>query len=84
MLGPLYVLLKGFPVRALVMAGVTVLVAAGAAGLFMVFAVSLDDIEATIVTSVVIALLALMTQGAVAVELVRRAYLAAGYREGYY
>jgi len=66
------------------MAAITAVIAGAAAGVVVVFAISLEDVEATIVTSVVIALLAVTTQGTVAVELVRRGYLADGYREGYY
>jgi len=84
LLGPVYVLYHRFTGPALLMLAYTFLIAACAAGLCTLIAVLSDEPAMIFIGVAGIGVLALATQGAAAVELVRRAYLREGYREGYY
>jgi uncharacterized membrane protein HdeD (DUF308 family) len=84
LLGPLYVLYHRFTGPALLMLVYSIAIAAAGAGLCTLVAILSDEPALVIVGVAGIGVLALATQGAAAVELVRRAYIREGYREGYY
>lgn len=81
--GPVYVLIKGFVMSALVMLVVSAVIAATATGA-LVFAVGfLDHQLINLVAVVAIPAAALVAQGVIAIELVRMGYIRRGWREGY-
>lgn len=82
--GPIYVLVQGFTGPALMMLAYSLAIVAGAFALIALVVVLADDPAILFVAWAIIIVLAFATQGAVAVELVRRGYLRMGYREGYY
>jgi hypothetical protein len=81
--GPIYVLVKGFVVAALVMVVVSAVVAAAAAGVLVFTVGFLDNQFVNLVAVVAIPVAALVVQGVIAIELVRMGYVRRGWREGY-
>jgi hypothetical protein len=84
LLGPLYLLIKGFPSLALLMIPITMLImVSGAATIATVALVSEGAAIRTVATFTLI-LLTFSVHGYAAVQLLRRGFLGLGYREGYY
>ena len=82
--GPLYVLLKGFLLLALLMIPISAAIA-GVTLLLLMLLISLSDSPAITVSGLFTLLIAAFAvHGVVAVELVRRGFLQKGWREGYY
>ena len=84
LLGPMYVLFKGFPGLALLMLPLSVMVF-GTVGVLAVLVALWSDSSAirTLVFAALL-VLGLALNGYFAVELTRRGFLRLGYREGYY
>ncbi len=81
--GPLYVLLNGFPVLALLMVPISAMI-------FVVAFVGFGFVDWLLGSEVIttfalfaVPVVALVVQGVVAIELVRVGYLRSGWREGY-
>jgi hypothetical protein len=81
--GPFYVLYHGFKWRALAMLGLSIVIAAAAAGIVAVIAVAMDAVTIVIPAMVVTPLVGLVIQGLIAIQLVFLGYLKRGWREGY-
>ncbi len=84
LLGPVYVLVKGFPGLALLMLPVSVLVFATVGILVVLVALWSDSSAIRTVSFAVLLVLGLALNGYFAVELTRRGFVRLGYREGYY
>jgi hypothetical protein len=84
LLGPLYLLVKGFPALALLMVPITAVVFGAGGSLIVVMALVSPSIELTTVVGFALAVLVFAVHGYLAVQLLRRGYLRLGYREGYY
>jgi hypothetical protein len=84
LLGPVYVLVKGFPGQALLMLPLSVLIF-GTIGILSVLVALWSDSSAIRTLSfAVLLVLGLALHGYFSVELTRRGFLRLGYREGYY
>jgi hypothetical protein len=85
LLGPVYLLAKGFPGLALVMIPISGLVF-GVGGTIIVLMAALASPSAAITTivGIVLAVLVFAVHGHLAVQLLRTGYMRLGYREGYY
>jgi len=84
LIGPLYVLAKGFPWLALLMVPITIAIGA-ITFLLLMLLLSLSDSAAVTVSGLfTLVLAAFAVHGVAAVELVRRGFLQKGWREGYY
>jgi hypothetical protein len=81
--GPVYVLLSGFFLEALAMAGVTVLIAGGAGFAIVATIGLLDSLPISLAATLLIPLAALFIQGRTAIRLARRGYLRQGWVERY-
>ena len=81
--GPVYVLVKGFVLSALLMLVVSAGIAAAATGA-LVFTVGFVDHQLLNLVAVVgVPAVALVAQGVIAIALVRAGYIRRGWREGY-
>ena len=84
LLGPIYVLVKGFPGQAVLMLLLSIIVF-GTIGILGVLVALWSDSSAIRTLSFAVLLaLGLALHGYFAVELTRRGFLRLGYREGYY
>ena len=81
--GPVYVLIKGFVGAALLMVVVSVAIAAAAAGALVFTVGFLDNLWLNLIATVGIPIVALVSQGVIAIELVLVGYIRLGWREGY-
>jgi len=81
--GPFYVLLNGFPLLALLMIPISAAIFAAAFVGFGFLDWALGSELVTMGALFVVPIAAFTVQGMIAVELVRRGYLHAGWREGY-
>jgi ABC-type multidrug transport system fused ATPase/permease subunit len=81
--GPVYVLVKGFGVSALLMLVISAAIAAAAAGALVFTVGFLDDLLFNLLAVAGIPVVALVAQGVIAIELVRAGYIRRGWREGY-
>ncbi|CAN0311498.1 unnamed protein product, partial [Phaeothamnion confervicola] len=81
--GPVYVLANGFPVLALLMVLISVAIFVAAFIGFGFVDWFLGSQLITIIALIGVPIFALAAQGIAAIELVRRGYLRAGWREGY-
>lgn len=81
--GPVYILLKGFVLTALVMVAVTAVLAAGAVVALVVTVGLFGSEMINILAAFGIPIIALVAQGVIGVELLRLSYLRRGWREGY-
>lgn len=81
--GPLYVLRLGFPVLALLVLPISVMIAVVAFIGFGFVDWALGSEIATVSALFAMPVVALTIQGIIVIELLRRAYLRAGWREGY-
>jgi hypothetical protein len=84
LLGPLYVLAKGFPGQALLMLPLTITIFATAGVLVVLVALWSDSSAIRTLACVALLALGLVAHGYFAVELTRRGFIRLGYREGYY
>ncbi len=84
LLGPVYLLVKGFPGLALLMLPISVLVFATMGLLIVLVALWSDSSAIRTVSVAILLVLGLALNGYFAVELTRRGFLRLGYREGYY
>jgi hypothetical protein len=84
LLGPLYVLAKGFPAHALIMLPVTAVIFGTVGVLAVVVALWSDSSAIRTLALAILLALGFAVHGYVAVELTRRGFLRLGYREGYY
>jgi hypothetical protein len=81
--GPVYVLLKGFVVTALVMVPISAAIAAAAVGALVITVGLFGSDMINILAAFAIPIIALAAQGVIAIELIRLAYIRRGWREGY-
>ncbi|MDP1962932.1 MAG: hypothetical protein Q8K93_12105 [Reyranella sp.] len=81
--GPFYILFSGFPLLALLMIPISAAIFVAAFAGFGLVDWVLGSEVVTVGALFVVPVAAFTLQGIVAVELVRRAYLRAGWREGY-
>ncbi len=81
--GPFYVLYHGFGWRALAMFGISLAIGAATAGIILAIAIVQDAPEVLIPVAVVLPIIALIVQGAVAIQIVLLGYFTRGWREGY-
>jgi hypothetical protein len=84
LLGPMYVLVKGFPGQALLMLLLSGLIFATIGILAVLVALWSDSSAIRILSFAALLGLGLAVHGYFAVELTRRGFLRLGYREGYY
>ena len=84
LLGPLYVLIKGFPGLALLMVPLSVVIFASVGVLVVLVALWSDSSAIRTLAFAVLLVLGLALHGYFAIELTRRGFLRIGYREGYY
>ena len=84
LLGPLYVLVKGFPGQALLMLPLSAMIFGTVGVLAVVVALWSDSSVIRTLTFATLLGLGLALHGYFAVELTRRGFLRLGYREGYY
>jgi hypothetical protein len=84
LLGPVYVLVKGFPGLALLMLLISALVFATVGLLAVLVALWSDSSAIRTLSFALLLVLGLAMHGYFAVELTRRGFLRLGYREGYY
>ena len=84
LLGPVYVLVKGFPGLALLMLPLSAMVFVTVCILTVLVALWSDSSAIRTVSFAVLLVLGLALNGYFAVELTRRGFLRLGYREGYY
>jgi hypothetical protein len=84
LLGPVYLLVKGFPGQALLMLALTVMVFGSVGFLGLLVALWSDDSAIRTLTFAALLTLGFALHGYFAVELLRRAFIRLGYREGYY
>jgi hypothetical protein len=84
LLGPVYVLVKGFPGLALLMLLLTIMVFGTVGVLAVVVALWSDSSAVRVLTFAVLLGLGFALHGYFAVELTRRGFIRLGYREGYY
>jgi hypothetical protein len=84
LLGPLYVLAKGFPTHALLMLPLTVVIFGMVGVLAVVVALWSDSSAIRTLAFFTLLALGFAVHGYIAVELTRRGFLRLGYREGYY
>ena len=83
LVGPFYVLAKGFFMSAALMALITVALGAGAAFALLVVVNVADNLLLSLIACVALPLGALLLQSEIAVRLVRAGYRRRGMREGY-
>ena len=83
LVGPFYVLAKGFFLSAALMALITVALGAGAAFALLVVVNVADSLLLSLIACVALPLGALLLQSEIAVRLVRAGYRRRGMREGY-
>ena len=84
LLGPLYVLVKGFPGQALLMLLITITIFGTDGILALLVALWSDSSAVRTLAFAVLLVLGLALHGYFAVELTRRGFIRLGYREGYY
>jgi hypothetical protein len=84
LLGPVYVLAKGFPGQAFLMLLLSALIFATIGILAVLAALWSDSSAIRTLALAVLLVLGLALHGYFAVELTRRGFLRLGYREGYY
>lgn len=84
LLGPVYVLVKGFPGLALLMLPISALIFLTVGVLAVLVALWSDSSSIRTVSLALLMVLGLALHGYFAVELTRRGFLRLGYREGYY
>ena len=84
LLGPLYVLAKGFPGQALVMLPLSIVIFGMVGVLAVLVALWSDSSAIRTLSFALLLVLGLALHGYFAVELTRRGFLRLGYREGYY
>ena len=82
--GPFYVLAKGFPLRALAMVPITLLLVALGFVLLGFLMSFMHSNYAKILSPFFITVIILTIQGRIGVQLVHHGLLRAGWREGYY
>jgi hypothetical protein len=83
-LGPLYVLVKGFPGHALLMLPLTAVIFGTVGVLTVVIALWSDSSAIRTLAFFILLALGFAVHGYIAVELTRRGFIRLGYREGYY
>lgn len=83
LLGPLYILIKGFPVLALVMLPISCMIAAIAFAVLLVIIAALDSALASLTAALIVVLAALCLQGVSSIQLLRFGYIRRGWREWY-
>jgi hypothetical protein len=83
-LGPLYVLAKGFPTHALLMLPLTAVIFGAVGFLAVVVALWSDSSAIRVLAFFTLLALGFAVHGYIAVDLTRRGFLRLGYREGYY
>jgi hypothetical protein len=81
--GPFYVLYHGFRMSALMMLGFSIAIGGVAAGVILAVAVVMGEASIVVPALVILPIVAVITQGVVAVHLVFLGYLKRGWREGY-
>lgn len=84
LLGPVYLLVRGFPGLALLMVPITILVLAVGGTTVVLMALVSPSAEITIIVGLLLIALTLGVHGYLAVQLLRVGYMRIGYREGYY
>jgi hypothetical protein len=84
LLGPLYVLVKGFPGQALLMLLLTIIIFGTDGVLALLVALWSDSSAIRTLAFAGLLVLGLALHGYFAVELTRRGFIRLGYREGYY
>jgi hypothetical protein len=84
LLGPVYLLAKGFLGLALVMIPISGLVFAVGGTMIVLMALASPSAEVTTIVGILLAVLVFAVHGYLAVQLLRTGYVRRGYREGYY
>jgi hypothetical protein len=84
LLGPIYLLIKGFPGLALVMIPISVLVFTIGGAVIVLMALASSSVELTTVVGIFLMVVVFAVHGYLAVQLLRTGYIRRGYREGYY
>ena len=84
LLGPVYLLIKGFLGLALVMIPISVLVFAVGGTMIVLMALASPSFEVTTIVGILLAVLVFAVHGYLTVQLLRTGYMRRGYREGYY
>jgi len=84
--GPVYILFKGFPLLAVIMLPISVIVVAGAGAALVVIVGLIDHLMVSVASMVAVPLAALAAQGVIAIQLLRIGFIRRGWRgwrEGY-
>ena len=84
LLGPIYLLIKGFPGLALVMIPISVLVFTIGGTVMVLVALASWPTEITTVVGIFLIVVMFAVHGYLAVQMLRAGYIRRGYREGYY
>ena len=84
LLGPAYLLAKGFLGLALIMIPISALVFVVGGTMIVLMALASPSFEVTTIVGILLAVLVFAVHGYLAVQLLRTGYLRRGYREGYY
>ena len=81
--GPVYILVKGFPLLAVIMLPISVILVAGAGAALVVIVGLIDHLMVSVASMVAVPLAALAAQGVIAIQLLRIGFIRRGWREGY-